>query len=555
MPKRVEKHALQYVWPKRTKLTQGVNNPTESHAVLIDDERKSDISKLAQRSKNWREYCKDEIDDKSYIGMQKNMKIEDERPSIIKKDYNNKNDIKRPIALIPDRCKCNDCQITEHRYFSTVQKYKVIKRSRHMQGKDTEHLGESLAEGVTQKRKQSYFIDQMLTDKPLDVDDIHEQGQNFENEKRLLGTEFNNPPYSSSSTNHLPRRHKIFRCHHESDMGNESDDQKREFHKDSFNKVERFTEQKQSFLHFHRKDIGRHATETRKTDVIKQIAICRCQECSKATTTGLKKSGKEISQWPMKKPSCFNFQEQILARQNLKDENTRIQAEHGSPWIVRCYRPSTRYQNWNEDDAKSNVKLLNETDDDCTWVKKVSKERAGIKENRGEGAGYSDIKVNETTAEENFNESTQNKLQEGEKKNEHEGKVEKEDNLTDLNFNGNGYHDSRSKGNKVLMKQEKDSGKKSRALANWLERKRVAELNDAFERLRKMVPTYGNEDRSLSKIKTLRYATTYIGHLALIYDKQCRFGINDLKNGLMKVVEIDPMLQRCQEHLETHCII
>eukprot|EP00795_Rhopilema_esculentum_P004099 gene4099-20279_t len=119
------------------------------------------------------------------------------------------------------------------------------------------------------------------------------------------------------------------------------------------------------------------------------------------------------------------------------------------------------------------------------------------------------------------------------------------------------YQNVKSKEKRLMLRQakEKSIGKKSRALANWLERKRVAELNDAFERLRKMVPAYGNEDRSLSKIKTLRYASTYINHLAVIHEKQCRYGIEDLKKGLMKFMDIDPMLQRCQEHLETQCII
>lgn len=119
------------------------------------------------------------------------------------------------------------------------------------------------------------------------------------------------------------------------------------------------------------------------------------------------------------------------------------------------------------------------------------------------------------------------------------------------------FRNTRDKEKRAIVKQirEKDAGKKSRALANWLERKRVAELNDAFERLRKMVPTYGNEDRSLSKIKTLRYASTYINHLATIHDKQCRYGIQDLKEGMVKFLEMDPLLQRCQEHLETQSII
>ena len=138
-------------------------------------------------------------------------------------------------------------------------------------------------------------------------------------------------------------------------------------------------------------------------------------------------------------------------------------------------------------------------------------------------------------------------------------------NQTSIDFTASGvsiensrqFRNTRDKDKRAIVKQirERDAGKKSRALANWLERKRVAELNDAFERLRKMVPAYGNEDRSLSKIKTLRYASTYINHLATIHEKQCRYGIQDLKKGMVKFLDMDPLLQRCQEHLETQSII
>eukprot|EP00794_Sanderia_malayensis_P008203 gene8203-9083_t len=117
--------------------------------------------------------------------------------------------------------------------------------------------------------------------------------------------------------------------------------------------------------------------------------------------------------------------------------------------------------------------------------------------------------------------------------------------------------EAREKEKRAIVRKlkERDAGKKSRAVANWLERKRVAELNEAFELLRKIVPTYGNEDRSLSKIKTLRYASTYINHLAMIADKQRRYGVDDVKQGLLNLLEIDPLIQRCQEHLQTRCVI
>ena len=96
---------------------------------------------------------------------------------------------------------------------------------------------------------------------------------------------------------------------------------------------------------------------------------------------------------------------------------------------------------------------------------------------------------------------------------------------------------------------------KSRIVANWLERKRVAELNQAFEKLRKMVPPYGNEDRSLSKIKTLRYAVTYISHLGFILSKQKKYGYFDVKRETRRLYDIDPLFQKCREHMEMKDVI
>ncbi|XP_071532427.1 uncharacterized protein [Panulirus ornatus] len=55
--------------------------------------------------------------------------------------------------------------------------------------------------------------------------------------------------------------------------------------------------------------------------------------------------------------------------------------------------------------------------------------------------------------------------------------------------------------------------KKRRLQANARERRRMNGLNDAFERLREVVPTLGN-DRKLSKFETLQMAQTYITALA-----------------------------------------
>lgn len=54
--------------------------------------------------------------------------------------------------------------------------------------------------------------------------------------------------------------------------------------------------------------------------------------------------------------------------------------------------------------------------------------------------------------------------------------------------------------------------KKRRIAANARERRRMNSLNDAFERLRDVVPSLGN-DRKLSKFETLQMAQTYINAL------------------------------------------
>lgn len=55
--------------------------------------------------------------------------------------------------------------------------------------------------------------------------------------------------------------------------------------------------------------------------------------------------------------------------------------------------------------------------------------------------------------------------------------------------------------------------RKRRLAANARERRRMNGLNDAFERLREVVPALGN-DRKLSKFETLQMAQTYISALS-----------------------------------------
>ena len=65
--------------------------------------------------------------------------------------------------------------------------------------------------------------------------------------------------------------------------------------------------------------------------------------------------------------------------------------------------------------------------------------------------------------------------------------------------------------------------KKRRLAANARERRRMNSLNDAFERLREVVPQLGS-DRKLSKFETLQMAQTYIGALAELLQRHWPIG-------------------------------
>ena len=97
--------------------------------------------------------------------------------------------------------------------------------------------------------------------------------------------------------------------------------------------------------------------------------------------------------------------------------------------------------------------------------------------------------------------------------------------------------------NELLKMPAVPGQSRNRAVANLLERRRVAELNTAFERLRVLIPSYGNEDRALSKIKTLKYALTYMTHLMAVLRKQSD------DSDFEKLSQQDPLFQKCREHM------
>ncbi|XP_052121094.1 basic helix-loop-helix transcription factor amos-like [Frankliniella occidentalis] len=61
--------------------------------------------------------------------------------------------------------------------------------------------------------------------------------------------------------------------------------------------------------------------------------------------------------------------------------------------------------------------------------------------------------------------------------------------------------------------------KRRRLAANARERRRMNSLNDAFDRLRDVVPSLGS-DRKLSKFETLQMAQTYIAALRDLLDRE-----------------------------------
>lgn len=71
---------------------------------------------------------------------------------------------------------------------------------------------------------------------------------------------------------------------------------------------------------------------------------------------------------------------------------------------------------------------------------------------------------------------------------------------------------SNSQTNKSTAPPPVEVMKKRRSAANARERRRMNSLNDAFEKLREVVPSLGS-DRKLSKFETLQMAQTYINAL------------------------------------------
>ena len=488
-------------------------------------------------------------------------------------------EVKRPVALLPERCACKDCQIKDNFYYSNFEKYRVAGPNLFLQKRGIVTKDEQQNQEINcflkneQNRDGSYAINQLIMERSYDAgkfEKIRERDERYNshlcplrrgnrstesfyeasdsearNNKQIADSKLVNGQYQTKS--------KLLKS-------------KKEEKQDSIAEKIQPTFDKQNLLRYRQpvRQIGLYDEDSAKelncsvggdcSEFDDLRRICRCSECSNTFAT----YDQEYGEWSMKKyPEVNDTKKPIL---KVKEEKIEIDfhEEICKPWITTSkMEPEKMYR----------IKCYQESDsEDCEsierniWSKNIDKRFVDM--NRR----IKNVLKKEKAMDINdFKDETKIKveatklisLEPNKDEDDHSAKLEENSIEEGFLFSRKGHQNTRVKEKKIIMRQlkEKDTGKKSRALANWLERKRVAELNDAFDRLRKMVPTYGNEDRSLSKIKTLRYATTYIGHLALIHEKQCRYGIEDLKNGLIKVQEIDPMLQRCQEHLETHSII
>ena len=102
-------------------------------------------------------------------------------------------------------------------------------------------------------------------------------------------------------------------------------------------------------------------------------------------------------------------------------------------------------------------------------------------------------------------------------------KYKREDNSSMNGYSQENYYNTNLDDKYNIKKDSKNSKnvqpqpgvevmKKRRLAANARERRRMNSLNDAFDRLRDVVPSLGN-DRKLSKFETLQMAQTYIAAL------------------------------------------
>lgn len=111
--------------------------------------------------------------------------------------------------------------------------------------------------------------------------------------------------------------------------------------------------------------------------------------------------------------------------------------------------------------------------------------------------------------------------------------------VNEINFNG---YDEQRLGKRKKRRSRLTGLSKQRQAANARERSRTHSVNAAFSTLRVLIPTEPS-DRKLSKIETLRLATSYISHLGtlLVSGSQC-VNNSDVKDNI--AVPVSPSTGR-----------
>ena len=581
---------------KRAKIESlEMENENERNATLKRKNGPENVDELNKKSyyqgtcaimKDKRGY--DDVDTRRIVSLNMN------ESKTIGEQSSDRQNIKRPVALLPDRCTCKECQIRKNLYFrkykSPTSNIEINRKSSLKIDKDCDQEVKVALNVSTERerdRGMSYHTKSLLTERSLGArKEEHIKEDKIFHQKYFLRFEVNNsipqqftigkgnrsPPWHHKQVEIERRKEGKFlpvystEKHRNGPLSTFKEEDQHE--KTSVTTVEEAMFLQRNLIHCHQtmRQVELSGNGPRagysfckyRAGFDYSERYCGCIECSKAKiNTSI---NCDNDQWLTKRRE--GNEENI---RKIKEEETDTKRKSLSPWLTSA---NTELEDTTSDkQCESNVddhKVYERYDKSLSKnekyrfiiTKKViqqnMKQEMPINMNGSQRNPWSN---GEMLSNREMAESSPKDRREIEA--EHEVIAEGKTTMEGIVFSRKGSENIQGNNKKIVPKQqkEKDSGKKSRALANWLERKRVAELNDAFERLRRMVPTYGNEDRSLSKIKTLRYATTYIRHLALIHDKQCRYGIEDLKKGLMKVLEMDPMLQRCQEHLESHCII
>ncbi|XP_074659361.1 uncharacterized protein LOC141912075 [Tubulanus polymorphus] len=119
-----------------------------------------------------------------------------------------------------------------------------------------------------------------------------------------------------------------------------------------------------------------------------------------------------------------------------------------------------------------------------------------------------------------------------------------------LGLSGSGYSGTPTSSTPAKRKRKRIVTPTQRSAANVRERKRMYNLNEAFDSLRKKVPTFAYEKR-LSRIETLRLAITYISFLGDVVEGKDPNDVNLPKNGHSAIDTIQRLLAQSEQCSDT----